>query len=133
MILLDTSAWIEYDRATGSEVHLRVRELVRSQAEIASTEPILMELLAGARSDASANAIREIHASFGWIAADASTDFEGAASIYRACRSAGVTPRGLVDCLIAAIALRSGASVLAHDRDFDRISAVVPLRLDSYN
>lgn len=133
MILIDTSAWIEYDRATGSEVHLRVRKLVQSQAEIASTEPVLMELLAGARSEASAKAIKRIHTSLGWIAADASADFEGAASIYRVCRSAGVTPRGLVDCLIAAIALRSGASVLAHDRDFDAISAVVPLRLDSYN
>jgi hypothetical protein len=133
MILIDTSAWIEYDRATGSEVHFRVRELLRSQTEIASTEPVLMELLAGARSDESAIAIKGIHASFGWIATDASADFEAAASIYRACRSAGITPRGLVDCLIAAIALRSGASVLAHDRDFDRISAIVPLRLDSYN
>jgi hypothetical protein len=61
------------------------------------------------------------------------TGFEAAASIYRACRSTGITLRGLVDCLIAAIALRSGAFVMAHDRDFDRISAIVPLRLDSYN
>jgi hypothetical protein len=133
MILIDTSAWIEYDRATGSDVHLRVRELVRSQAEIVSTEPVLMESLAGAQSDSSAVAIKEIHGSFGWIAADASTDFEGAATIYRVCRSAGITPPGLVDCLIAAIAMRSGAYVLAHDRDFERIASVVPLRLDSYN
>jgi predicted nucleic acid-binding protein len=32
--------------------------------------------------------------------------------------------------MIAAVALRTGAAVLAHDADLARIATVVPLRLD---
>src|SRR5205807_2377555 len=38
-------------------------------------------------------------------------DFEGAALIYRRCRAAGVTPRGLLDCMIAAV--QTGAQLAA--------------------
>lgn len=31
MILADTSAWIEYDRATGSAVHRRMRQLIAEE------------------------------------------------------------------------------------------------------
>jgi hypothetical protein len=30
---------------------------------------------------------------------DAVTDFAGAVKIYRRCRAAGVTPRGMIDCI----------------------------------
>src|SRR5437870_2154600 len=50
MILADTSAWVEYDRATGSAVHRRVAELIGSDVPLSVTEPIIMEVLAGARS-----------------------------------------------------------------------------------
>jgi predicted nucleic acid-binding protein len=52
-----------------------------------------------------------------------------AANIYRACRRAGITPRRLIDCMIATIAIRSGAELLATDRAFADIATVVPLRL----
>ena len=48
MILVDTSAWVEYLRATGSPAHLRLRELVAGEGELATTEVVTMELLAGA-------------------------------------------------------------------------------------
>jgi predicted nucleic acid-binding protein len=54
--------------------------------------------------------------------------FEQAADLYRACRRAGATVRSGVDCLIAACALRHGLEVLHHDRDFDAIARIVPLR-----
>jgi hypothetical protein len=37
MILADTSAWVEYDRATGSDVHRRVAELIASEGPLAVT------------------------------------------------------------------------------------------------
>lgn len=49
MILVDTSAWIEFDRATGSPVDLRLTQLIRDTDDVAVTEPVIMELLAGAR------------------------------------------------------------------------------------
>ena len=47
MILADTSAWVEYDRATGSPVDLRLRDLIAADGPIAVTEPVIMEVLAG--------------------------------------------------------------------------------------
>jgi predicted nucleic acid-binding protein len=51
MILADTPAWVEYDRATGSAVHRRVAELIASNGPLSVTQPVIMEVLAGARSD----------------------------------------------------------------------------------
>ena len=51
MILADTSAWVEYDRATGSAVDQRLTALIAADGPLVVTEPVAMELLAGARSD----------------------------------------------------------------------------------
>jgi len=59
--------------------------------------------------------------------------FPGAVRIYRSCRQAGVTPRGLVDCMIAAVVSGTAVPVLAHDRDFARIADVVDLALDEHS
>ncbi len=46
---------------------------------------------------------------------DDAADFHAAGRVYRTCRRAGVTPRGLIDCMIASVALRHSATLLAHD------------------
>jgi predicted nucleic acid-binding protein len=56
-------------------------------------------------------------------------DFEQAAAIYRRCRRSGETVRALTDCLVAAIAIRSGIDVLHADRDFDVIARCCDLEL----
>lgn len=131
MILVDSSAWVEYDRATNSTIDQRLSELISTAGEIAVTEPVLMEVLAGAKDEERAVELRRLLTSFGWIAAEAQTDFEGAARVYRACRSKGVRPSGLIDCMIATIALRSNSPVLAADADFARMSEIIPLALDA--
>ncbi len=47
MILADTSAWVEFHRATGSEANVRLRDLLDG-GELLTTDVVLMELLAGA-------------------------------------------------------------------------------------
>jgi predicted nucleic acid-binding protein len=130
VILVDTSAWVELDRATGSEADQRVAGLIADSGPLLVTEPVLMEVLAGARSDARAVELRRLLLSGGFAPIDAAADFEAAATIYRTCRQAGVTPRGMVDCLIAAIARRCGASLLSWDVDMDRVAGVIGLPLD---
>ena len=130
MILADTSAWVEYDRATGSAVDLRLSELIAAEGPVAVTEPVIMEVLAGARSDARQADLRRLLQRFQLCHFDAAADFEGAARIYRRCRQAGVTPRGLVDCMIAAVAWRHRATLLACDADLDRVASVIGIELD---
>lgn len=130
MILADTSAWIEYDRATGSSVDQRIQNLIESAGPLAVTEPVLMEVLAGARNDREQERLRRLLMRFELLKFDAVADFDGAVVIYRRCRAAGITPRGLLDCMIAAVAWRRGASLLAHDADLDRVASVVGLAVD---
>lgn len=130
MILADTSAWVEYDRATGSAADLRLTELIATDGPIAVTEPVIMEVLAGARTDAREADLRRLLLRFHLYRFDAAADFEGAARIYRRCRQAGITPRGLVDCMIAAVARRHEATLLACDIDLDRVARVIGVELD---
>ncbi len=128
MILVDTSAWVEFDRGTGSPVDRRLQRAMHEQ-DATVCEPVLMEVLAGARDEVRATRLRSLLTSFQWLPTQPVADFEGAARVYRQCRRAGVTPRGLVDCLVVTMALRSGARLLAADADFVRMARVVPLRL----
>lgn len=130
MILVDTSAWVEYDRATGSAVDLRLSDLIATNGPIAVTEPVVMEVLTGARNDHGEEELRRLLLRFHLLGFDASTDFEAAVRIYRRCRNVGITPRGALDCMIAAVAWRTSASLLAHDADMYRISRVVGVDLD---
>jgi predicted nucleic acid-binding protein len=130
MILADTSAWIEYDRATGSAVHRRVAELIASEGPLSVTEPVIMEVLAGARNDQRKLDLRRLMSRFRLLRFDAVADFDAAARIYRRCRGAGFTPRGMVDCMIAAVAWRHGASLLALDTDLQRVGQIVGIELD---
>ena len=131
MILVDTSAWVEFLRATGSGADRRVDALLADDAEIATTDTVLMELLAGARDDDHRNRLRRLLARCEFAATDGPRDFEDAADLYRMCRRGGDTVRALTDCLIAAVALRAGLSLLHAEADFDVLARHAPLRLES--
>lgn len=130
MILADTSAWIEYDRATGSSADRRIADLIAADGPLMFTEPVLMEVLAGARSDERESDLRRMLLRCGLAHFDSVTDFEAAARLYRRCRKAGVTPRGMVDCMIAAVAHRHGLALLAWDFDMSQLANVIGIELD---
>jgi predicted nucleic acid-binding protein len=130
VILADTSAWVEYDRATGSSVHRRLRELIAEGGGLAVTEPVIMEVLVGARDDVGEAILRRLLLRFELLPFEVVADFDGATRIYRMCRAGGITPRGMLDCMIAAVASRTGASLLARDADMTRIAEAVGIALD---
>ena len=129
MILVDTSAWVEYLRATGSWVHRRVRQLLESDERLASTEVVVMEVLAGARDDAHLERLRRLLFGCELLPLSGLSDYEDAAALYRQCRRAGKTVRSLTDCLIAVVAIRAGAELVHADRGFDIIARHAPLRI----
>jgi predicted nucleic acid-binding protein len=131
VILVDSSVWVEYDRATGSPPHLRLKGLIEDDGPVAVTEPIIMEVLAGARDDRREADLRRLMGSFELLSFDAASDFDAAVRIYRRCRAAGITPRGMIDCMIAAVAWRRRARLLAHDADMDRLARVIKIELDT--
>jgi predicted nucleic acid-binding protein len=130
VILPDSSAWIEEFRGTGSGVHLALRDLLASGVEIAVTEPVVMELLAGARSKRELRATRVRLLSFTMLRVQDLVTYERASAVWRACRLAGEPVRNTLDCLIAAVAIREGVTILHADRDFDVIARHTDLQIE---
>lgn len=93
-------------------------------------EPVAMELLAGA-SAAQLPRVERLANGLPSLRIEQGLDFRSAAVIYRGVRSNGHTVRALSDCLIAAVAGRTGATLLHKDVDFERIGSVTGQRMDS--
>lgn len=128
MILIDTSAWVEFLRDTGSPVCDRVDKLLDSR--VATCDAVRMEVLAGARDQEHLEQLRRLLARATLLATE-SIDYDTAAAIYRSSRSQGKTVRKLIDCLIAAVAMRARVPLLHTDQDFTTIAAVTDLRIDA--
>jgi predicted nucleic acid-binding protein len=133
MILVDTSAWIEYFRATGSPAAVEVRRLLSDHVDrVVMCEPVAMEILSGATDDSTHAKLEQLVNGLPLLSVDNAIDFRAAAGIYRAARRAGQTIRSLNDCLIGAVAIRNDARIVHRDADFDVIAAMTSLEATSY-
>ena len=128
MIVVDTSAWVELLRDTGHPAAVELESLLEGD-EVAVTEIVVMELMAGARSLSHLRELRARVLAYPLLRLEGLADYEEAALIYRTCREAGETIRALTDCLIAVPAIRAGAAILHNDSDFEAIARRSGLRV----
>lgn len=128
MILIDTSAWIEFLRSTGSATCNRVEALIGH--EIGICGPVRMEVLAGARDERHRRSLSRMLTKAVTIPT-MPADYDSAAILYRRCRKHGATVRKLIDCLIGAIAIRVDAPVLHNDADFRVLASHTDMRVDT--
>jgi predicted nucleic acid-binding protein len=128
-VIVDTSAWIEYLRRTEGPHDLYLDEAIKAGKPIATPAPVLMELLSGCPTEEAARDLHRLLVRFEILEVEGLADYEDAALLQRLCRRGGDTVRSMIDCLIAAIALREGRPLLARDRDFERIAGHVDLEL----
>ena len=126
LVLIDTSAWVEFLRNTGSPVCILVDDLLAQ--EVAVCDPVRMEVLAGARDESDLISLRRLLARAA-VVPMRPTDHDDAAALYRRCRRQGETVRRLIDCLIASAAIRVGVPILHNDADFDVIARHTDLRI----
>lgn len=126
MILVDTSAWIEFLRNTGSEACEAVDRLL--DADLAICDAVSMEVLAGARNERHLIQLRGLLARATMLPTTPA-DYDAAASMYRSCRARGETVRKLIDCLIGAVAVRAGAAILHADVDFSALARHTDVQL----
>ncbi|MEJ7833972.1 MAG: PIN domain nuclease [Nocardioides sp.] len=125
MRLVDSSVWVDYlhNAPTRSAQWLDAALL---DGPPALTEPVLMEVLAGL-SDHESRRFETLVSTLELAAVTPDIDYRVAADIYRATRRVGRTVRQLNDCLIAAVALRTGATLVHKDVDFEVIAEIFQL------
>ena len=112
-MLVDSSYWIAYLRGDAAAVPLR--DLIESGADVRVTEPVIMEILAGARDARDYAALHRFMVTHALAPFDPASDFEGAARAYLTARTHGITPGGQVDCMIIAVAARTGLPLMTLD------------------
>jgi predicted nucleic acid-binding protein len=127
--LVDTSAWIEWLRATGSPVDCQLTRALGRGDELTITGVVLQEVLQGCRDERHAREVTRLLGTCAAIEPVHPETYEHAADLFRRCRRTGRSVRGTVDCLVAAVAIEHGLAVLAHDRDFETLRAVCGLSL----
>ncbi len=128
--LIDTSAWVEYLRATGSPTNVAVRSMVgSSDHRIATTDVVIMELLSGSRSSSQRSKLWALMNRCVMYPTRPLFDYEVAADLYTRLRGVGFTPANSNDLLVAAVAIGKEVPLLAADADFERIASVSDLSL----
>lgn len=132
MILVDSSAWIELFRASGHPAHKTLKHHLEKGSSIATTEIVIMELLAGVSDSRGRKRLRQRLLEIPLLRLRGLSDFESAAELYQSCRRRGATVRKLIDCVIATVAIRERVTVLHNDRDFDALRRHSDLRIEPY-
>jgi predicted nucleic acid-binding protein len=93
-------------------------------------EVVMMELLIGTTDESMAALRRKRLQRFVIEPLAPVRDAEDSAAIHRRCRRRGETVQSLIDCLVAAMALRLDVAVAHRDRDFEVIGAHCGLRTE---
>lgn len=129
MILVDTSAFIEFLNRTGSREDRIVEQLVADNDEIAIPDISLTEILQGIRDEQEYAEVKSSLLTFPILSLTNTNSYIAAADLYRKCRKKGATVRSTVDLLVAQIAVEHKATLLHNDRDFDAIAKICDLKL----
>ena len=124
MILIDTSAFIEFLNRTGSREDNLIERLIRDNEEIALADISLTEILQGIKDDREYHVVKTSLLTFPILSLKSPESYISAAELYRKCRKKGLTIRSTIDLLIAQIAFENGASLLHNDHDFEAIAHV---------
>jgi predicted nucleic acid-binding protein len=127
-LLVDTSAWVDFlggDRAAVT----RVGKLLDEGGAVICG-PVAAELLSGARTSGEYALLKVLADGLECLpdpdrAWPRVTDF-------RFALARGGFRVGLIDLLIATIALDAGLPLVTRDRDFERIRTVVPIELEVF-
>lgn len=127
MILVDSSAWIDYFRgASTNEVQTLDRLL--GNEPLAIGDLILAEVLQGFDDDGDFNQVRKLLTTLVVVELGGQEIAIQAAKNFRALRRLGVTVRKTIDTIIATRCIESGYLLLHCDRDFDPFERHLGLR-----
>ncbi|MFH2220490.1 MAG: PIN domain nuclease [Pseudomonadota bacterium] len=120
MVLVDTTAWIDFFAARSSDHVAALENLIRNREDICICGIVLTEVLQGIRKDSEFKKTRDLFHSLLFLPMPYPV-FLRAAEIYRGLRRKGITIRKSVDCMIASVAIENDMPLLHNDKDFEAI------------
>ena len=126
MVIVDTSAWIEYLNGSRSRVVTKVDKCLE-QDLVAIGDLIYCEIMQGIRSPRDRSQVSSLLLSlpqFDMVGFDIA---EKSAANYRLLRSKGVTVRKTIDVLIGTFCAEHGLQIVHHDSDFDLMAKHIGL------
>ncbi|MBI4557815.1 MAG: PIN domain-containing protein [Candidatus Hydrogenedentes bacterium] len=127
LVLLDTSAWVNYFRKE-PRTYALVNRLI-ADARVCLARIILAELMQGAKSQKEITTVRNLPAMFAILEEQPET-WENAGLLSNRFRQQGKTI-GLADCYIAILAKTNGVDLLTEDKDFKTLQPEVGISLFS--
>ena len=128
MILVDTSAWIEYFRDGAPSVVHKVEKSLREE-DVAIGDLIYCEILQGIYSESQRKQVEDLLLTLPRFEMVGFEMAEKSAANYRLLRSKGVTVRKTIDVIIGTFCVENDLQLIHHDRDFDLMAKHIGLRL----
>jgi predicted nucleic acid-binding protein len=120
-MIVDTSVWIEFLSTSESSASRWLADRITANSTIIVPEVVMMELLIGTTDESKVALRRRLLQRFDIEPLAPVRDTEDASAIHRRCRRGGDTVRSLIDCQVAAMALRIVVAVAHRDRDYEVI------------
>ena len=118
MILVDSSAWIDYFRGVDSRV-TRLLDATLGREPVYAGDLILVEVLQGFVDERHYRQARAFFDDVDIVPLCGRALCERAAENFRALRHRGVTVRKTIDTVIATFCIENRFTLLHDDRDFD--------------
>ena len=126
MVIVDTSAWIEYLRGGLPRVVNKV-DLCLEQDLVGIGDLVYCEVIQGIRSPRERREVSTLLLSLPQFDMVGFSMAEKSAANYRLLRSKGVTVRKTIDVLIGTFCAENGMQLVHHDSDFDLMAKHIGL------
>ena len=126
MVMVDTSAWIEYFRGGLPRIVEKV-DLCLEQDLVGIGDLVYCEVMQGIRSSREKGVVSTLLLSLPQFEMVGFDMAEKSASNYRLLRSKGVTVRKTIDVLIGTFCAEHGLRLIHHDSDFDLMAKHIGL------
>jgi hypothetical protein len=130
MVLVDTSVLVDFLAGRKNEQAAKLRAILDTDIPFGISRLIYSEVLQGAKNEKESQLLNDyLSTQTFYDLRDGKSSYKKAAMIYFNCKRRGVTLSGAATCVIAQTAIENNLHLLHHDRDFDRMAKIIPLKI----